>query len=305
MRDYFFNGLYKHFDNDPRYIILTNDFGAPSLDEYRSRDSSRVINAGISEQNIISTAAGMALSGLIPIVYSISSFIISRAYEQIKIDICENLAPVTILGVGAGFAYSEDGPTHHSIDDIHLMVPLPNIEVLSPSETRSLDIILNKVTSEKKARYIRLDRYIPKDDYSNLARIYIDHGGYFYYESYTKKILITTGFMSKMVRELLNNDQEVRVSHLDLYDLTNLKQSFFSKLGEYTEIIVIDEQLSLGGVAALVLNSVANCSARTNIKTYGISKSSAMLYGARDFNQAASGIDRNSVKKIIMELSNI
>ena len=81
----------------------------------------------------------MALSGLKPVVYTIAPFTTYRCFEQIRIDVCYNNAPVIIVGTGAGLSYASLGPTHHSMEDIAILRTLPNMTIFCPSgpkETR-------------------------------------------------------------------------------------------------------------------------------------------------------------------------
>ena len=100
IRDAIIEKLFLQAEQNRNIILISNDLGAPSLDQFRNQIPHQFINAGIAEQNIISVAAGMALHGKRVFVYSIASFIILRCYEQIKIDLCTMKLPVTILGVG-------------------------------------------------------------------------------------------------------------------------------------------------------------------------------------------------------------
>ena len=109
MRDAFLSMLYQKAIGDPDIILLTNDQGAISLDDFKEKLPNQFFNIGISEQNIISVAAGLVLTGKKVYVYSLLSFIFLRCYEQIKIDLCAMKLPVTIVGVGSGYSYSPDG----------------------------------------------------------------------------------------------------------------------------------------------------------------------------------------------------
>ena len=110
-------------------FILTNDMGAKGLDDIKKKFPTRVINAGICEQNIASVAGGLAKTGNYVFIYGIISHIIFRSLEQIKIDICVPNLPVTIIGVGAGLSYGQDGPTHHGVEDIGISRVLPNLNL--------------------------------------------------------------------------------------------------------------------------------------------------------------------------------
>ena len=83
---------------------------------------------------MIGVAAGMALSGLRPIVYTITPFTTTQRYEQIRVDACYHNVPVIIVGTGSGLSYAELGPTHHSLEDLAIMRVLPNMTVLAPAD---------------------------------------------------------------------------------------------------------------------------------------------------------------------------
>ena len=67
---------------------------------------------------MMGVAAGMALSGLRPVIYTITPFTTTRCLEQIRVDVCYHKAPVIIVGTGAGLSYADLGPTHHSCEDM-------------------------------------------------------------------------------------------------------------------------------------------------------------------------------------------
>ena len=85
LRDAFIYSLQKIGEKDKKVILLTNDQGAPALDDYRKNLPKQFFNAGISEQNIVAAAAGLSLAGFKPYIYSISSFLIYRTIEYIKL----------------------------------------------------------------------------------------------------------------------------------------------------------------------------------------------------------------------------
>ena len=86
-RDNIIEHLIPKFDEDSTYRLLICDCGFAKVDLLKNRYPERVINCGIMEQATVGIAAGMAQAGLKPIIYSIASFIVFRAYEQIRIDL--------------------------------------------------------------------------------------------------------------------------------------------------------------------------------------------------------------------------
>ena len=101
LRDAFFYTLLDKAKKDKNVILLTADMGAFALKEFAEQVPNQFFNVGIAEQNMISVAAGLASKGKQVYCYSIASFLILRAFEQIKIDVCDMKSNVILVGVGA------------------------------------------------------------------------------------------------------------------------------------------------------------------------------------------------------------
>jgi len=119
---------------DERIWLITGDVGYGVVDAFAQSFPERYLNAGIAEQNMIGIATGLALSGKIPVVYSIANFPIFRCLEQIRNDVCYHSANVKIVTVGGGLAYGPLGYTHHGIEDLAVMRALPNMVVIAPAD---------------------------------------------------------------------------------------------------------------------------------------------------------------------------
>lgn len=119
---------------DERVLSLLADNGIIVFDEYRRQRPKQLINLGIAESNLVGMAAGLALCGYIPFVYTIGPFLTMRPYEYIRNDICYQNTNVKLVGIGAGFAYSTLGPTHHLTEDVSILSCLPNITIISPAD---------------------------------------------------------------------------------------------------------------------------------------------------------------------------
>ena len=108
MRDTIFLALLNKAKNKNIYIVSV-DYGSPVLDEFRKELPKQFINAGISEQNAVSVAAGLSSEGKIVYLYSILTFIVCRSLEQLRLDVCYNNFPINIIGVGPGFYMDKQG----------------------------------------------------------------------------------------------------------------------------------------------------------------------------------------------------
>ena len=117
-------------------VLLTGDIGNRLFDEFKGLAPGRFLNCGVAEANMMSVAAGMALSGLRPVVYTITPFTTVRVLEQLRVGVCYHEAPVVVVGTGSGLSYAELGPTHHSLEDIAITRCLPGLNVLAPADSQ-------------------------------------------------------------------------------------------------------------------------------------------------------------------------
>ena len=96
------------------------------------------MNVGIAEQSMVGTAAGLALGGKVAVTCNAAPFLISRANEQIKVDVCYNNTNVKLFGLNAGASYGPLASTHHAIDDLAVMRGFGNIQIFAPSTPRGM-----------------------------------------------------------------------------------------------------------------------------------------------------------------------
>lgn len=156
MRKTFINTLIEEARKDERIFLITPDLGYSILEPFAQEFPDRFLNVGIAEQNAISVAAGLALNGKIPYVYSIIPFVTSRCHEQVKLDCAYMNANVRIVGVGAGYSYGAAGATHHSIEDIAILRALPNMALVAPGCPNEVSALIKYSTNHVGPMYIRL-----------------------------------------------------------------------------------------------------------------------------------------------------
>ena len=135
MRNAFADVIYEVGQADERICALVADISpAGSMEKFRKDFPNRFINTGVAEQAMIGIAAGMALRGMRPFCYTIATFALYRPFEMIRVDLCYQNLPVTVIGMGAGVVYSTLGGTHHSMEDIAVASAIPNMTVLAPCD---------------------------------------------------------------------------------------------------------------------------------------------------------------------------
>jgi len=144
--------------DDPRIVLLSGDIGNRLFDNLRARSPKQFINCGVAEANMMGVAAGMGLSGLRPIVYTITPFTTTRCLEQIRVDVAYHMAPVLIVGTGSGLSYASLGPTHHSLEDFAIFRAIPNLQILAPWDASCLRVLLRQVLEGGKPAYMRIGK---------------------------------------------------------------------------------------------------------------------------------------------------
>jgi transketolase len=139
-------------------ILLTGDIGNKLFDDFKKKFPNRFYNCGVAEANMVGVAAGLAKVGFIPFVYTITPFLTSRCFEQIRLDVCYPNEKVFIVGTGSGLSYSRLGPTHHSLEDISLMSSIPNLKICCPGDSVELNYLIKSLLKKKGPTYLRLGK---------------------------------------------------------------------------------------------------------------------------------------------------
>ena len=137
--------------------MLSGDIGNRMFNTFKDRHPDRFYNCGVAEANMMSMAAGMAMCGLRPVLYTIVPFLTTRCLEQIRVDACYHHQPLTIVGVGGGLCYASLGATHHSCEDIGFLRLLPGMSVICPGDPQEVSG-LRAAIAHNGPVYIRLGK---------------------------------------------------------------------------------------------------------------------------------------------------
>lgn len=173
LRSAYGNSLVRLGKKDERVVALEADLGKSTQSIlFQSEFPDRYFQMGIAEQNMVSTAAGFALTGMIPFLHSFAVFASGRVYDQLRNSVCIPNLPVRICGSSAGLSDFGDGKTHQGVEDVALMRALPNMTVVCPADSIEVEKIMDCVLDWKGPVYIRINRndlpfvYPPGEPYS-------------------------------------------------------------------------------------------------------------------------------------------
>jgi transketolase len=155
MRQVFGKELARLASQNEKIILLAGDIGYGIFDEFRKNFPSRFINLGVMEQSMVSIAAGMALQGLKPYVYTITPFLLERAYEQIKIDVDSMKLDVKLVGYAD---YPDQGITHCCQDENLLLSSFSNIRTCLPKDRQEMVRMMQETYDNNQPAFFSLKK---------------------------------------------------------------------------------------------------------------------------------------------------
>lgn len=166
IREAFGNKLVELGSKNQDIVVLDADVACSTQTKlFGKAYPERFFDVGIAEQNMIATAAGLALTGKIPFAATFAIFATGRTYDQIRTSVCYQKANVKIIGTHGGITVGEDGATHQALEDISLMRGLPNMTVIVPADCYECEQAIEYAAEHDGPVYIRIAR-------NNLPDIY-------------------------------------------------------------------------------------------------------------------------------------
>lgn len=156
MREKFVAGTTAILDDDPRTAVVLADISASAFESAHDRHPDRVLNVGIRESLMIGVAGGLAQTGLRPIAHSYASFLVERAFEQIKLDFGNQDGNGVLVSVGASYDDAGAGRTHYAPGDVALIDTLPGWEIRVPGHPDEVDPLLRHAVGGDGSAYLRL-----------------------------------------------------------------------------------------------------------------------------------------------------
>src|SRR3990167_3389303 len=150
--------IYKKMLVNKNIWVITGDLGYKMWDQIKKRFPERFLNVGASEQSMLDIAVGLALEGKIPVVYSITTFLLYRPFETIRNYINHEKIPVKLIGSGRDKDYAHDGISHWAEEDRKIIRIFKNIEAKWPTTIKEIPTLVNNMLASNKPWYINLKR---------------------------------------------------------------------------------------------------------------------------------------------------
>lgn len=245
----------------PEIVVLDADLsGSTNTKKFAQQFPERFFNMGIAEQNMVSTAAGLALAGKVPFASSFAMFATGRAWEQVRNSVAHNDLNVKIAATHAGITLGEDGASHQIIEDIAIMNVIPKMSVLVPADAVETKAMIKALVEYEGPAYIRLGR-------PNVPILFDEND--FKYEWGKAKVLkegkdvtiIALGVMvSKAIEaaEILKKE-DIEAEVINLSSVKPLdKETILESAKKTGCIVVAEEHNKVGGVNSLVSSCITN-----------------------------------------------
>lgn len=154
----FGNALTRLGNTNNDLVVLTADVAKPTgTSSFGESFPDRFFNVGISEQDMVGIAAGLALSGKVPVMAAFASFLL-RGWEQIRNTVARANINVKMVGTHAGLTSADDGGSHQALEDVALMRVLPNVSVVVPGDAVEIAEATESIIDHKGPAYLRLGR---------------------------------------------------------------------------------------------------------------------------------------------------
>lgn len=256
MRDALGEALVELGDKNPNIVALTANLGeSTGLKPFADKFPERFFDIGVSEQNLVTVASGLAAVGKLPFITSYAAFSPGRNWEQIKTTIALNDVPVVIVGNHAGLSAAVYGATHMGMEDLAMMRSLPNIIVLSPCDYWEIKKAVAEAVLVHKPVYLRLPRgetsvITTKDSDFKIGRVNLLH------ESRSPRaVIFATGplLAAALLAADKLKDSQIEVVVVNIHTLKPLDEATVSSFARNAgAVVTVEEHQETGGLGAAI-----------------------------------------------------
>jgi transketolase len=299
MRKEFAAWLEALASKDERVVVLTGDLGFQALESVRARIGSRFVNAGVSEQNMVSMAAALASQGLRPFCYSIAPFVVFRPAEQLRLDVCIHGLDVKIVGNGGGYGYGIMGSTHHAIEDVGVLSTFPGMSCFIPVTGADVAAAGDAMMATGGPGYFRLnlgtmpEGFELEAPFAPLRKLVRANT--------TEAPTVTVVGLGPMILNALGASvpEGVDFFAVSRMPLEELPQAFVDSVGRSGRLVVIEEHVERGGLAEHLALKLLRRGLAPKLETRSALGYPSKRYGSQRFHQTESGLDPASVAALV------
>ncbi|KAA5807464.1 transketolase family protein [Thermoanaerobacterium thermosaccharolyticum] len=253
-REAYGKALVELGEKNKNVVVLDADLSkSTKTAEFQKAYPDRFFNIGISEQDMMGTAAGLATCGKIPFASSFAIFATGRAYEQIRNSIGYPKLNVKIAATHAGITVGEDGATHQSIEDISLMRGIPNMVVINPSDAEETRQAILAAAEHYGPVYIRLGKMAVPDIHDKSYKFELGKGEII--REGKDIAIIATGIMVSIALEAADKLKEegINATVVNMHTIKPIDRELIVKVAKQNgKVVTAEEHSIIGGLGSAV-----------------------------------------------------
>jgi transketolase len=296
MRSALVETLCEQAATDERIFLLTADLGWSVLEKFAICFPRRFLNVGVAEQNMLGIAAGLALEGYTPFVYSIATFASMRGYEQFRNGAMLHRLPVRVVGIGGGFSYGHAGPTHHALEDLAIMRAQPAVVVLAPADSAQVRQAVRVTAAVPGPVYLRIDKADLPDISTLQGRLTLDQPEVI--RPGADVLYVTTGTIihtALQAAELLQRQGISAAVAVQAHISFQGSDALRCLLAKYRHVVTVEEGTVAGGLGSLVAETIAEHGLPCRLSIQGIRAPFVQETGSTDYLRRRHGLDASSL----------
>lgn len=284
MRRQLYQSVLELLRMDERVVVLLGDVGTFGMRDCFREFPGRIHNVGILEQAMAGMAAGMAMSGMIPIVHSFTPFLIERSLEQIKVDFGYQGLPGIFISIGGSYDYMAFGCTHHAPGDVQVMTSIPGIGVIVPGTGGEFDALLKASYNNGRAQYYRLS------EASNRMPQPVQPGKGVVVKQGSRVTIVAVG---PMLQPVLDAAEDLDVSIVYYTTVTPFDGAALAALPSSSTILLC-EPYYRGGLSTAITEAM--WPRPVALKCVGVPLKFAEHYGKREQQDEAFGLGQSHIR---------
>jgi transketolase len=302
VRNTFSEALYAEATNNPDLYVVVSDISpAGSMAKFSTQYPDRFINVGVAEQCMIGVCAGLALKGCQPFAYTIATFSLYRPFEMVRDDLGYQNLPVTVVGMGAGVIYSTLGGTHHTQEDIAIAGAIANMQIVAPCDPLECTDATRWCARQKNGPvYLRIGK-AGEPVLTSDAEPW-QFGKIRYLRRGTDVCILSYGVITKMAFEVAERlqAQGKSVSIVSVHTMKPLDRAGIADaLKRHRHVIVIEEHVPQGGLAAQTKQLAWDAQASCRLDTFTLQDAFIHNYGSWENLLASHGLSADQIMAAI------
>jgi len=284
--------------------VVSDSTSTAKIGPFVKRFPERLVNVGIAEQTLVGVAAGLGLAGKVAVTCNAAPFLISRANEQVKVDVCYNRANVKMFGLNAGTSYGPLASTHHSLDDIAVMRGFGHVEIYAPADGSECRQIVEHALAYDGPVYIRLDGKALPDlhgpDYRFVpGQVDVLREGHDVSLVALGSVVHEAVDAARLLAEQGVSAQVINLSSIRPLQREALLEALCAARGG---VVTVEEHNASGGVGSLVAEVMAEAALGVPLIRLGIADGEYASAGARGPTRAKHGIDAAGIVAAVQRL---